>query len=509
MKNGAMSLHNEIKAAWHWLTDPNPTIRDAEVRRRSQLFAAGLIILLPVVLLIGLGVIPGIAGVHPVWKSPTFWPTLIGLFGSVLCYGINRSGHYDVASHLYLALFLFAPWLAVYQNSSPFYLPIALLMVGGVLLTSLLTPYTRIVIITALESIVGILLLPILKPSLRLADVTTVLSVTVTLDILIIVLTDYQKRIKQEQEARLTQARLELQEATAYHEERLAGLIEAIVAMSALDFARRAPVSERGDVYDAVATGINALGEELETSVVSRAELEEIVGRRTRQLEEANRELANFAYIASHDLKAPLRAISQLSTWIVEDYSSVLDQDGKEKLGLLIERTRHMHNLIEGILAYSRIGRISENAETIDLNAQVRHILKVLDPPEAIRVEIACPLPVIRVEPTYITQVFQNLISNAIQYMDKPAGLVRIGCERGIEEWIFSVSDNGPGIDPKYFQKIFQIFQTLGNQKKGDSTGIGLALVKRIVEKMGGRVWVESVVGEGSTFYFTISNQQE
>ena len=238
-------------------------------------------------------------------------------------------------------------------------------------------------------------------------------------------------------------------------------------------------------------------------------QLEEMVAKRTRQLEEANAELSNFAYIASHDLKAPLRAISQLSSWVKEDYSQTLDEEGQEKLSLLIDRTRHMHKLIDGILAYSRIGRVSENAVRIDLNLLVREVLEVLGPPGNIRVEIENTLPVIVGESTYITQVFQNLLGNALQYIDKPEGSIKIGCKIEGENWVFRVADNGMGIDPKYFSKIFQMFQTLGTTKNSESTGIGLALVKKIVEKWGGKVWVESTPGQGSTFFFTMPQVKE
>jgi light-regulated signal transduction histidine kinase (bacteriophytochrome) len=353
------------------------------------------------------------------------------------------------------------------------------------------------------------LLLPLLNSSLTYLEISPVLSVIVTLDALIIILTYYRNRLEREHQAQLQAEKTELQKLSEYNEERMTGLIDAIVGMSSLDFTCRAPISERGDIYDAVAIGINALSEELEASAISRAQLEEIVATRTAQLEEANKELSDFAYIASHDLKAPLRAISQLSAWIVEDYSQVLDKDGKEKLVMLIERTKHMHNLIDGILRYSRIGRKSENVVDIDLHLLVQDIIQILDPPENIQVEIESILPVVKGEPTYLTQVIQNLLSNAIQYIDKPKGLIKIRCELDKKDWAISVSDNGPGIDQKYHAKIFQIFQTLGTKKNEDSTGIGLALVKRIVEKWGGRVWVESVPDQGSTFYFTIPRTQE
>ncbi len=253
-------------------------------------------------------------------------------------------------------------------------------------------------------------------------------------------------------------------------------------------------------------------------------ELERRVAERTAELRLANkrlaalnRELDDFAYIVSHDLKAPLRAITQLSMWLAEDYAAVLDDDGKEKLRLLVGRTKHMHNLIEGILQYSRIGRVKEREKPVDLNALVTEIVDVLGPPEHIRVVISGELPTVVGERTRLSQVFQNLLSNAIKFMDKPEGLVEVGCKDERAYWLFSVRDNGPGIAEKYYDKIFQIFQTLRPPEQTgdvDSTGIGLSLVKKIVETWGGRVWLESTVGEGTTFYFTLpkarpSSQEE
>jgi signal transduction histidine kinase len=500
---------NSISSIWQRLVEPSTSIQEPEQRRLSMLLAASLIIVFPLIVMVGMILMPLVLQAPIAWQAPTFFPATIAAIASLISYWINRSGNYRHAVRLYIFAFIFSPWLAIYQDSSLYNLPLSILMIGGVLMASLLTPGGWLIIAAALGTIAGMLLLPLLNSSLTYLEISPVLSVIVTLDALIIILTYYRNRLEREHQAQLQAEKTELQKLSEYNEERMTGLIDAIVGMSSLDFTCRAPISERGDIYDAVAIGINALSEELEASAISRAQLEEIVATRTAQLEEANKELSDFAYIASHDLKAPLRAISQLSAWIVEDYSQVLDKDGKEKLVMLIERTKHMHNLIDGILRYSRIGRKSENVVDIDLHLLVQDIIQILDPPENIQVEIESILPVVKGEPTYLTQVIQNLLSNAIQYIDKPKGLIKIRCELDKKDWAISVSDNGPGIDQKYHAKIFQIFQTLGTKKNEDSTGIGLALVKRIVEKWGGRVWVESVPDQGSTFYFTIPRTQE
>lgn len=235
-----------------------------------------------------------------------------------------------------------------------------------------------------------------------------------------------------------------------------------------------------------------------------RKQAEERQALLIRELESANEELKNFAYVVSHDLKAPLRAIGSLADWISTDQSEKLDAEGKEHLRLLIQRTRRMDSLIDGILQYSRVGRVREAVVAVDVNEIVQEALAMLAPPPHIHVEVAPDLPTIRAERTRILQVFQNLLSNAIKYLDKPEGLIRIGCVGHDQEWEFSVSDNGPGIETRHFKRIFQLFQTLAPKDRVESTGVGLSLVKKIVEMYGGRVWIESQPGAGSTFFFTL-----
>lgn len=238
--------------------------------------------------------------------------------------------------------------------------------------------------------------------------------------------------------------------------------------------------------------------------ITQRKQIEERQARLIQELEAANEELKNFAYVVSHDLKAPLRAIGSLADWIAADQSEKLDADGKEHLRLLIQRARRMDSLIDGILQYSRVGRVRETVADVDVNEIVQEALAMLAPPAHIKVEVAPDLPVVRTERTRILQLFQNLLSNAIKYLDKPQGLIRVGCDEHADEWEFSVSDNGPGIEPRHFKRIFQLFQTLAPRDRVESTGVGLALVKKIVELYGGRVWIESQVGAGSTFFFTL-----
>jgi two-component system, LuxR family, sensor kinase FixL len=221
-------------------------------------------------------------------------------------------------------------------------------------------------------------------------------------------------------------------------------------------------------------------------------------------LESVNKDLRDFAYIISHDLKAPLRGVSSIATWLVTDYGDKFDEEGQKLIHLMMGRVRRMEEMINGVLEYSRIGRDSEIRIEIDLNEMVSKLIEDLPHRNDIQVIIEGTLPIMDIEPTRIRQVFQNLIDNAVKFMDKTSGVVRIGCRQQSTEWIFWIQDNGPGIAPQYFERIFQIFQTLTPRDQFESTGVGLAIVKRIIDLYKGRVWVESTVGIGSTFYFAL-----
>jgi light-regulated signal transduction histidine kinase (bacteriophytochrome) len=238
--------------------------------------------------------------------------------------------------------------------------------------------------------------------------------------------------------------------------------------------------------------------------ITERHQAEQRQAELLQQLEKANQELKDFAYIVSHDLKAPLRGIKTLAEWISTDYADKLDDEGKEQINLLMNRTDRMRDLIDGILQYSRVGRIEEKKVVVNLNELVPEIIDMLAPPENITLTVENELPAIKCGQTRIMQVFQNLLSNAVKYMDKPQGQIKVGCVEEDGFWEFYVADNGPGIEEKYFEKIFQLFQTLAPRDKSESTGIGLTIIKKIVEMYGGKTWVQSKVGSGSTFFFTL-----
>lgn len=283
---------------------------------------------------------------------------------------------------------------------------------------------------------------------------------------------------------------------TAQHDEVITNL--ASQAAVAIDNAR---------LFQETANARKSLEEakvQLEQKVEDRtAELQQAI----EELQRSNEELNRFAYITSHDLKAPLRAISALSSWLEEDYSDKLDEQGKTQLQLMKARVKRMHDLIEGILAYSRAARAAEeDEELVNLQEVVAEVLKLIVVPQSITVEVG-PLPTIPFEVNKAYQVFQNLISNAIKFNGEKEGYIEVGAKEQEQEYLLWVKDNGPGIDERYHQKVFQLFQRLDKGGDTDSTGIGLPIVKKIIEYAGGRIWVESEKGTGATFFFTIPRE--
>lgn len=229
----------------------------------------------------------------------------------------------------------------------------------------------------------------------------------------------------------------------------------------------------------------------------------------TRKLEKKNNELDQFAYIVSHDLKAPLRAISNLAGWLEEDLGPALSGDNKNNLQLLRNRVVRMEALINGILEYSKIGRTQIEQEQVDVYALLKEVEEMLAPPASVTVKIIDPIPTVTAPRTMLLQVFANLISNAVKYNDKAEGLVQIYCTGKDQHYEFVVEDNGPGIPAESHETIFVIFHTLQSRDKFESTGIGLTIVKRILEENGGRIWVESEPGQGSKFKFLWPKQSQ
>lgn len=227
----------------------------------------------------------------------------------------------------------------------------------------------------------------------------------------------------------------------------------------------------------------------------------------TNLLKQRNQELDEFAYVVSHDLKAPLRAIANLANWLSEDLDGQLSEENQHQLDLLQSRVERMDSFIQALLQYSRVGRQSKPEVIVNVANLLQETIEFLSPPPEFTIEIAPQMPTFITDAVALQQVFTNLISNAIKYHHSSAGKVVVSVTEQPAFFEFAVSDNGPGIAREYHQKIFVIFQTLASKDTIESTGVGLSIVKKVVENQGGQVRVESQVGQGSTFYFTWRKQ--
>ncbi|MEL7351331.1 MAG: PAS domain S-box protein [Cyanobacteria bacterium P01_A01_bin.116] len=220
-------------------------------------------------------------------------------------------------------------------------------------------------------------------------------------------------------------------------------------------------------------------------------------------LKQRNQELDQFAYVTSHDLKAPLRAIANLATWIEEDIGSDLPPENAEQFELLKSRVHRMERLINGLLEYSRIGRSHQSHERVDVSELLAEVIDFLGPLNKFSIEVAPGMPVLEAKRAPLMQIFSNLIGNAIKYHDRADGHVQVSVRDEGAFYEFAVADDGPGIAPNYHEKVFTIFQTLQARDEVESTGIGLSIVKKAVTAEGGEVSLASALGEGATFRFT------
>lgn len=257
-------------------------------------------------------------------------------------------------------------------------------------------------------------------------------------------------------------------------------------------------------------TANRQLTEEVEKRVKAQRDLHRLnseLERVVQDLSVSNRDLQELLRVAAHDLKTPIRALVTLGDWIRIDNHDRLDDSGRTNLDLLCRRARRLNNHVDRILEYAGIWSISRRRETIDLNTLVRDIIADLDLPPNARVCIQTELPVVTASRTHMVQVFRNLLDNAVRHGNNAEIAVTLSCADRADFREFRVTDNGPGIEQKYFEKIFQMFQTLSPRDEIDTAGVGLAIVRRIVEIYEGQIWVESTPGEGSTFFFTLSNR--
>jgi PAS domain S-box-containing protein len=231
--------------------------------------------------------------------------------------------------------------------------------------------------------------------------------------------------------------------------------------------------------------------------------LEERVAERTAELQRSNRELDRFAYVASHDLKAPLRAIDNLSKWIEADAQDVLPLPSREHLVKLRGRVQRMERLLDDLLAFSRAGRIQHAPERINSAALVRSVFDLLSPPADFRLLVDDDMPNMVTQRVPLETVLRNLLGNAIKHHNRPDGSIRVTA-RDLGDMVeFCVVDDGPGIAANFHERIFELFQTLQPRDQVEGSGMGLAIVKKTVESMGGVICVDSDVGKGATFRFT------
>ncbi|MGH2413605.1 MAG: sensor histidine kinase, partial [Microcystaceae cyanobacterium] len=246
---------------------------------------------------------------------------------------------------------------------------------------------------------------------------------------------------------------------------------------------------------------------DLEQRVIERtaqlANLTTVLTQTNLILEKRNQELDQFVYVASHDLKSPLRAIANISQWLAEDLKDKLTDETQHQLELLQGRVHRMEKLIDGLLQYYRAGRVKMTSETVDIENLLKEVISLLTPPAEFTIEIEPGMPTLSTVRVLLEQVFTNLINNAIKHHHSVQGTVKISVQKQGNFYEFSVSDDGPGIAPQFHEKIFGLFQTLEPRAYLENTGIGLSLVKKIVESEAGTIAIDSQEGKGVTVRFT------
>jgi signal transduction histidine kinase len=246
---------------------------------------------------------------------------------------------------------------------------------------------------------------------------------------------------------------------------------------------------------------------QLRDRVVEIERINLLLSQSTHLLADRNQELDDFSHIASHDLQAPLRGISNLADWLASDLEGKLPTENQQQLHLIQSRVIQMNTLINGLLQYARVGRENVDSTPVDLSNMLAEVVDMLNPPPEFQIRFPIDLPTIETQSLLLKQVFSNLIGNAIKYHDRTNGKVDIFYEDQDACIQFKVTDDGQGIAPENHKKIFSIFQTLVNREDLKGTGVGLTIVKKIIESRGGSIWLESELGKGCTFSFTWPKQ--
>jgi light-regulated signal transduction histidine kinase (bacteriophytochrome) len=305
-------------------------------------------------------------------------------------------------------------------------------------------------------------------------------------------------------------------------ETRINRLLDVLIGYIQLDFTQQVEVSEAGDELDAIAVGLNTLAEELKAaretekrnmerlreqndliSILNNSLQDNIV-----QLELSNRELEAFTYSVSHDLRTPLRAIHSYTKILSEEYMSGIDEEGKKMMDSVLRNAKKMGQLIDDLLSFSKVGKKELMITFVDMNKLVASVLKDLQgnakEPANIRFS---KLPPALGDHNLLGLVWTNLLSNAIKYSAvKENQTIEIGNYTENGRAVYYVKDNGAGFDMQYYDKLFGVFHRLHAESEFEGTGVGLALVNRIISRHGGRIWAEGKVNEGATFYFTLNN---
>jgi PAS domain S-box-containing protein len=248
------------------------------------------------------------------------------------------------------------------------------------------------------------------------------------------------------------------------------------------------------------------------TDITERKRAQGVLRAAYDELARSNSELQQFAYVASHDLQEPLRMIGSYTQLLERRYGDKLDADAREFMGFVVDGATRMKQLIEDLLAYSRVGTRGKELRPVQAQAALeRALVNLRASIESADAQVTHDaLPEVSADDTQLTQLFQNLIGNAIKFRKKDEPIrVHVGVQDAGAEWRFSVSDNGIGIEPQYYERIFMVFQRLHTREEYAGTGIGLAICKKVVDRHRGRIWVESALGKGSTFNFTLSKIQK
>jgi hypothetical protein len=285
------------------------------------------------------------------------------------------------------------------------------------------------------------------------------------------------------------------------HSALIVPIITATEMLGVIEVASRTPRKFRIDEVRL----LEAIGHQMGIAV-QKARLMQEAERRAQELERSNADLQHFAYIASHDLQEPLRMVSSYMQLLSRRYKEKLDADADEFIGYAVDGAKRMQALINALLSYSRVGTQGKGLEHTDCEKVLDDTLAALkNAIEDSGAQISRgALPTVMADATQLGQLFQNLIANAIKFRNHHAPVVRISAERKGTEWVFTVADNGIGFDPEYADRVFVMFQRLHGRDAYPGTGIGLAVCKKIVERHGGKIWVDSKPGEGACFHFTL-----